>query len=171
MFTPAVLNTEGGVLGAEQPEDVHHWERDSAYKPTNPESKPVDMEDVGPKILSVSATGEAGERWPKYMGDYTLNEEQHRDKPVYRNSKGMYLYTLKSGAWGVSGRVDDIKPALRSTTPALRPALCQHWEYRDRDDDWKYKPGDINVVDISDPGKSQEGHFIMTALLFVFDPD
>ena len=35
---------------------------------------------------------------------------------------------------------------MRSTNPAPSPALCQHWEYADRDDDWKYKPGDIKVT-------------------------
>ena len=172
MFTPAVLNTEDGGLGAEQPEEVHHPERDSAYKTTTPECEPVDMEDVGPpRTLSVSATGEVGERWPGYMGNYTMTKEQYRDRPVYRNSKGRYLYTLKSGAWGVSGWVGDSLPVYRSIDPAPSPALCQNWEYEYADNDWKYKPGDITVVDISDPGESQEGHFIMTALLFVIDPE
>ena len=147
-------------------------EEDTGISDQEIESEPEEMEDVGPpRILSVSATGRARKMWSYCFGDFTLTEEQHNDRPVYRNSVGKYLYSMEIGAWAVSGKVGHSQPTLRSTTPALHPAFCQYWEYRDRDDDWKYKPGDIYVVDISDPGKSQEGHFIMTALLFVFDPD
>ena len=157
MFTPVVLNTEGGALGAEQPKEV--LERDSAYKPTTPESEPVAMEDVGPPgTLSVSATGEARKKWSSAWGDFTLTEELHRDRPVYRNSDVRYnvnLYSLESGAWGLSWTIGDSQPVIRSTTPAPSPALCQNWEYREYRGS-EYKPGDISVVDISDPGESLE---------------
>ncbi len=132
--------------------------------PGESESEPVDMKEVGPpRTLSVSATGEARREWSSAWGDFTLTEKLHRDRPVYKHSKfSWYLYSLESGAWGVSLFVGDSQPVIRSTTPVPSPALCQNWEYWD---DRKYNPGDISVVDISDPGESQEGHFIMTALL------
>ena len=124
-------------------------------------------EDVGPpRTLSVNATGEA-RMWWSCLGYYTLTEEQHRGRPVYRNSKGRYLYTLENGVWAVSGRVGRSLPVYRSTDPAPSPTLCQNWEYEylDSDDGWKFKPGDITVVDISDPGESQEGHFTNDSLI------
>ena len=149
-----MLNTEGGGLGAEQPEEVYHPEINSTYKPTTPESEPVEMEDEGPpRTLTLSATGGAKLWW--CLGDYTLTEEQHRGRPVYKNSEDAYLYTLESGAWGVSLTVGFSAPRYRSTTAAPSPALCQNWEYRGYFDIGKYYPGDINVVDISNPGKSQ----------------
>ena len=52
-------------------------------KPIISESEPVDMEDAvchGP--LTLSATGQAGEKWSWYLGDYSLTEEEHRGRPV-----------------------------------------------------------------------------------------
>ena len=150
MSTPAVLITKGGELGAEQPKEVHHPKRDSAYKLTTPESEPVAMEDVGPPgTLSVNATGEARERLSSFWGYYTLTEKLHRDRPVYRNSEGYVLYTLESGAWAVSGRGGHGLPVYRCSDPAPSPALCQNWEYGEYWDGRKfkhYKPGDIKVT-------------------------
>ena len=148
-------------------------EEDTGISDQEIESEPVDIEDMGPpRILSVNATGVA-RVWSWCMGNYSLTKEQHNNRPVYRNSQRHHLYILDSGVWAVDGWVGNSQPLYRSTDQAPSPALCQSWEYKylDRDDGWKYKPGDITVVDISDPGESQEGHFIMTALLFVFDPD
>ena len=76
--------------------------------------------------------------------DYLITEEDHRGRPVYSNSKGYNIFTLEDGYWGVSLRVGNSKPLMRSTRPASSPALCQHWLYRD-DEDGKYKPGVISV--------------------------
>ena len=64
---------------------------------------------------------------------------------MYRDTRGRAIYTLEDGAWAVSGAYVG-EPVMRSTSPAPSPDLCQHWEYADRDDDWKYKPGDIKVT-------------------------
>jgi len=114
-------------------------------KPIISECEPVDMELHWPEY-TLSATGEARERWPLYLGDYSLTEEEHSGRPVYRNSKDWYLYSLKDGGWGVYISVGDRWPVMRSTSPAPSPALCQHWEYRDYYDGDKYKPGDIKVT-------------------------
>ena len=101
-------------------------------KPIISESEPVDMEDaVYPETLTLSATGGAREEWSWHLGDCSLTEEEHRGRPVYRDGDGGYIYCLEDGAWGVSGRVGDSRPAMRSTSPAPSPALCQHWEYYD----------------------------------------
>ena len=98
------------------------------------------------------------------MGDFTLANTLHNDRPVYRNSEGLYLYSMESGAWAVDLRVGERDPVYRSTEPAPSPTLCQNWEYRERGS-IEYKPGDITVVDISDPGESQEGHFTNDSLI------
>lgn len=117
------------------------------YKSIISECEPVDMEDAKsghPGPFTLTATGWAGRVWPKYLGDYSLSEEEHRGRPEYRNSYGSHLYSLENGCWGVYEIVGDSVPDMRSTSPAPCPALCQHWEY------WyfigKYKPGDIKVT-------------------------
>ena len=110
------------------------------YKPIISESAPVDMEDAESRI-TLSATGRAREESPGYLGDYTITGKEHGGRPVYRNSEGWYLYTMESGAWGVSGYVGISEPPMRSITPAPCPALCREWEYYD----YGYKPGYVSV--------------------------
>ena len=121
-------------------------------KPISSESEPVNMEDAEyghPGPFNVRAYG-----WTiwaigsQFLGDYTLTEKEHRGRPVYKQSEEFphgYLYSLESGAWGVSGAVGNSKPRLRSTTAASSPALCQHWQYSNG---WggPYKDGDITVL-------------------------
>ena len=112
------------------------------------ESEPVDMVLPCPGPFTLSATGEAKEKYPWLLGDYSLNvnELDHRGHPVYRHSKYYRLFSLKDGGWGVTVLVGNSVPVMRSTSPAPSPALCQHWEYKD---DGKYKPGDIKVTFIN----------------------
>ena len=59
------------------------------YKPITSESAPVDMEDAKsghPGPFTLSATGRAAEKWPWFLGDYNLTEEEHSGRPVYRNA-------------------------------------------------------------------------------------
>ena len=100
------------------------------------------------KCLTFNVTGDARMHWvpgTEPWGDYTLTKEKHRDRPVYRNSKGKYLSTMDSGAWGVSITVGNSEPPYRSTDRAPSPALCKNWEYRKHGDS-EYKPGDITVT-------------------------
>ena len=48
-------------------------------KPIISESEPVDMEDA---VCHGPLTGQAGEKWSWYLGDYSLTEEEHRGRPV-----------------------------------------------------------------------------------------
>ena len=115
------------------------------YKTIKSESAPVDMEDAESVHVTVtfSATGPAREKWDsRYRGDFTLTEELRYGRPVYRNSEGSPLYTMESGAWGVSLSVSDSHPLYRSTAPAPSPVLCQNWQYWDGG----YKPGDITIT-------------------------
>ena len=127
------------------------------YKPIIAESDPVDMEDAmsaGP--FTLSATGGAGEKWPRCLGDFILTKKQHYGRPVYRNSNDKHLWSQEDGTWAVSYTVGHSLPGMRSTTAAVSPDLCQHWQYvdvivsdKDRqyvDGDWKFKPGDITVT-------------------------
>ena len=132
-------------------DDTHvYYEHKGAwfYKIIISESEPVDMEDAEsghPGPFTLSATGGAREKWPGRQGDYTITGEEHRGRPVYSDSAGGFLYTLESGAVGVSDWLGSSYPVMRSTTPAPCPVLCQHWEYLDLDGN-KYKPGDITVT-------------------------
>ena len=97
-----------------------------------------------PRILTLSATGQAREGWSVHPGDYSLTEEEHRGRPVYIDQwYKRYLYSLEDGGWAVSISVGHSEPVIRSTSPTPCPALCQHWEYWDWD---KYKPGDVKVT-------------------------
>ena len=50
--------------------------------------------------------------------------------------------------------VGDSEPALRSTSPAPSPTLCQHWEYRDHGE---YHPGDIKIEAGPSRGEGEPG--------------
>lgn len=95
-------------------------------------------------ILTLRATGEARERWPKFLGDYILTKEQHNGRPVYGKINGLHLFSQEDGTWAASWIVGASYPVMRSTTAAVKPGVCQHWQYMDYDD--KYKPGDITVM-------------------------
>ena len=101
-------------------------------------SDPVDME-AAETGFNLSATGRAGELWPDFLIDYSLTEQVHNGRPVYRNSDGWDLYSQED-------IVGYSTPMMRSTTTAVKPHLCQHWQYRYYDDGFKYKPGDITVT-------------------------
>ena len=117
------------------------------YKPIISKSAPVDMEDAGSAgPITLSATGRAREKWPEYRGDYILTEEEHRGRPVYRNSRGRSLYAT-DGGWEVNDRVGDSVPVMRSTSPAPSPALCQHWQYSESySGGAPWEDGDITVT-------------------------
>ena len=119
------------------------------YKPIISESETIDMEDTVPAGYTVSATGRAGEKWSSCLGDYTIICMEYCGRPVYKN-RSLYLYSLESGAWEVAPSVGSSKPALRSIKEAPSPALCQQWAYRD--DEKKFKPGDVEVMFKSDHG-------------------
>ena len=107
------------------------------------------------ETFTLSANGQAKERWPGYLCDYTITNKKYCDRPVYSNGE-RFLYSLEresghqggrvSGAWGVSDHVGGSEEFMRSTTAASSPDLCPHWEYRDDYDSYKYKPGEISVV-------------------------
>ena len=141
--TPVIVGFHTNKNGQKSVVKVNVWrslkfvwyERKDAkfYKPITSESAPVDMEDAKsghPGPFTLSATGRAAEKWPWFLGDYNLTEEEHSGRPVYRNSKGRPLYAT-DGGWEVGFRVGDSIPYLRSTSPAPSPALCQHWQYSD----------------------------------------
>ena len=112
-------------------------------KPIVSESEPVDMElPCPPGPFTLSATREAGRRWSRLLGDYSLTREEHSGRPVYRNKWSRYIYSLEDGGWGVSNNVGDSGPFMRSTSPAPSPALCQRWEYYDGHDG----AGDIKIT-------------------------
>ena len=96
---------------------------------------------LGP--LTLSATGRAREKWPDWLGDYTITGKEHGGRPVYRMG-GSYLFTMESGAWRVDYTVGNSdEPMMRSINPATCPALCREWEYLVRGG--KYEPGEIRV--------------------------
>ena len=114
------------------------------YCPITCECSPVDMEDAKPAgPFTLSATGRAREKWSMIRGDYSLTGEEHRDRPVYRNSGGFNLHSLEDGRWAVDLNLGDSQPIMRSTSPFPSPALCQHWQYLDGG---KYNHGDITVT-------------------------
>ena len=78
-----------------------------------------------------------------YLGCYIIAEREHNGRPVYRNGNGKHLWSQEDGTWAASWDVGNIWPVMRSTTAAVSPGLCQHWQYWA---DWKYKPGDITVT-------------------------
>ena len=98
------------------------------------------------RTLSLSAAGRAKEMHPVLLGDYILTEREHNDRPVYRDSEDRHLWSQEDGTWAASWDVGNIWPVMRSTTAAVSPGLCQHWQYADILDGWKYKPGDITVT-------------------------
>ena len=102
--------------------------------------------EVAESGVTLGATGLARKVWPGSQGDYSITKREHRDRPVYRNSWG-YLYSSIDGGWAVSSYVGDSKPVMRSTSPALSPALCQHWEYSESENGGEpWKDEDIMVT-------------------------
>ena len=154
--TPVILGLQKDEQDIKSVVKVYVWrgkqcvwyqhEGDAFYKPIISETEPVDMEDAQsvPVAVNFSATGKGG-GWSYLLGDLTLTGELLNDRPVYRSSKDYYLYSLESGAWGVRSILGSSKPLYRSTTPALSPALCQEWEYREALGS-EYKPGEISVT-------------------------
>jgi len=150
--TPVIIGFQTDENGMRTVVKVNVWKEETCvcyehkgvviYKAIISESEPVDMEDAESRI-TLSAPGRDGE-WSYYLCDYSLTGEMHRGRPVYRSTEGRHLYCLDDGAWGVDDRVGDSAPVIRSTSTALSPALCKHWEYQDYDG--KYKPGDIKIT-------------------------
>ena len=152
--TPVIVGVQTDEHGVQSVVKVNVWKEKTRvyfeykgiwfYKPIISESEPVDMEDAESR-LSLSATGQAGEKWSVLLGDYSPTERDHRGRPVYSDSNDRYLYCLEDGGWGVSASVGYSEPRMRSTSPTPSPALCQHWEYREPCQS-EYKPGDISVT-------------------------
>ena len=114
------------------------------YKPITSMAEPVNMKDAE-SMVTISATGGGRGISSGLCGDYTLTEELHNDRAVYRNSEGWHLYGMEGGAWAVGPTVGGNWPYYRSTSPAPSPGLCQTWEYRERSGS-EYKPGDNKVT-------------------------
>ena len=98
------------------------------------------------RVFTLSATGRAGEKWSSCLGDYSLSEQVHNARPVYRNSEGIDLWSQEDGTWAADRCVGNSAPAIKSTTAAVSPGLCQHWQYMYTDCGGIYKPGDITVT-------------------------
>ena len=96
----------------------------------------------------VRATGRAREKKGFYLGVFTRIKREELGRPVYWNhdSETIYLQSLQSGRWGVFHGRDASWPEFRSTDGAPSPDLCKQWEYKDVDDDYKYKHGEITVT-------------------------
>ena len=134
MFTPVVLSTEGGALGAEQPKEV------------------------------LTLTSPLWRLWGQGDYIITGEEHWHCDRPVYWNRQGFQLYSMGSysGAWAVSGTAQDLKLktcGMEDWQPYIicvnqevarggkrSPDLCQQWLFRDPDDGHRYNTGYISVV-------------------------
>ena len=134
------------------PVHVCYEYNDQRYcKPIFSYSEPVNMEDAEcgtPRpIFTLSATGGAGDQWPRFPGDYLLSKEECNGRPVY-NHGGHWLYSQKDGTWAVLGNwwADNdnvnVQPVFRSTTAAVCPTLCQKWEFKAGG----FFPGDITVT-------------------------
>ena len=108
------------------------------------------MEDAPAQVVTLSATGWAGKKEPECLGDYSLTEQVHNGRQVYRKSNGWHLWSQEDGTWAVSGNVGYDLPGMKSTDAAVSPGLCQQWQYWVDwvDGDSKYKPGDITVTSI-----------------------
>ena len=57
------------------------------------------------QVFTLSATGRAGEKWSSYLGDYSLTEQVHNGRPVYRNSEGIDLWSQEDGTWAADATV------------------------------------------------------------------
>ena len=90
----------------------------------------------------------AGVGLEKCLGYFGPTDEDHKGRPVYTTINDYahcdrYLYSQENGTWAVNHTVGVRWPLLRSTTAAVSPHLCQHWEYLY--DIRKYKPGGIHI--------------------------
>merc|ERR1712110_1338907 len=127
-----ILGVKTDEKGEKTTEKIVVWREESRvffekngvwfFKPINSESEPIHMEDAKPVGFTVS--GRAREGWSQFLGDYTLTGKQHNNRPVYRNSEGIQLYSLESGAWAMDVIVGHSQPVYRSTDQAPSPALC-----------------------------------------------
>ena len=133
---------------------AHVWyEQQNAifYKLITSESEPVDMGDAesghpGPFILS--ATGRARESFSLALGTYTITGKEHCGRPVYKKEIRIarYMFSMEDGAWAVDVDIGESKPVMKSSTSAICPTLCQHWQYSSNSTGgapWIY--GDITV--------------------------
>ena len=120
------------------------------YKLISSESEPVNMEDAetGHLTVTLKASGKLGKMLSVFLGEYTLTEEEHGGRPVYRKRNDCNLYSLESRAWGVSGAAGDHgEEQMRSTTAATSPALCRNWQYSPYSDGGPpFKDGDITIT-------------------------
>ena len=105
----------------------------------------IELPCPGPFTLSV--TGRAGMQWPDYAGEFSITEEEHSGRSIFRHSDGKtMLFGLEDGGWGVSRELGFHKPAMFSNTPATNPARCQDWQYWYHDDGWKYYSSNGNIT-------------------------
>ena len=132
-------------------ESAYYEHKDTLFfKSIVSESVPVDMENAEsghPRTLTLSATGRALV-WSLWLGDYILTEgEEHRGRPVYRNSTRGVMFSLEDGAWGVSN-VEWNLPWMRSTIAAPSPFLCRDWKHSANllSGGAPWKDGDITVT-------------------------
>ena len=52
--------------------------------------------------FNLNATGQAREKWgSEFLGNYSLINEEHRGRPVYRNKFGWFMFYREFGTWAV----------------------------------------------------------------------
>ena len=95
------------------------------------------IEDAPAQALRLSITGRARSFWSDSLGYYSLTEEQHNERPVYRNGYGYHLWSQEDGTWAANDIVGQSEPVIRSTFAAVSPHLCQQWQYRDYASNYK----------------------------------
>ena len=79
--------------------------------------------------MTLSATGEAAEKFPSYLGTYAPIG-QDRGAPIYGKVGGGVLIRQSDGTWAASQGIGDITD-IRSVDTAPCPDNISQWQYKD----------------------------------------
>ena len=81
------------------------------------------------KPVTLSATGEAAEKFPSYLGTYApIGQDQ--GAPIYGKIGGGVLIRQSDGTWAASQGIGDVTD-IRSVGAALCPANISQWQYKE----------------------------------------
>ena len=117
-----------------------------------------------PGPLTLSGSGAAAEKWPKYLGQYKPTGEQHEGAEVFRNKDGNYLYHHKRGQWRTNNVINDrgvLKGVNRGKGECVSPDST--WFYWDK----KWRRGKIEVSCDQVSGTKEQGRSRLQSLLIM----
>jgi len=89
----------------------------------------------------VSATGPAAEKWPKFLGQFSVTDDWLNGRPVYTNSHSQVMYVCRDGTWCIGHDIEF--RAIRSINEPMFPDQATDWDFYDRS---SWHEADVSVI-------------------------